>query len=125
MAKDVGADPFPAQGRPLPGGDGRVRAHAAFDGVSAQPPAGAGWEQRVLGLSAAFARPFAQHRLGGAGEGHGSLFAAFALTADVGSGAQAEVAAVEPDDLGDSQPGLGAEEDQRPVSSALPCGHGW
>jgi hypothetical protein len=39
------------------------------------------------------------------------LFAAFALTADVGSGAQADVAAVEPDDLGDSQPGLGADED--------------
>jgi hypothetical protein len=86
----------------LLGGNGRVRAHALFDGISAQPPAGAGWEQRVLGSSAAFTRPFAQHRLDGAGEGHGSLFAAFALTADVGSDAQADVAAVEPDDLGDS-----------------------
>jgi hypothetical protein len=111
VTKDVGADPFPVQGRSLPGGNGCVRAHAPFDGVSAQPPAGAGWEQRVLGSSAAFARPFAQHRLDGAGEGDGSLSAAFALTADVGSDAQADVAAVEPGDLGDSQPGLGGEED--------------
>jgi hypothetical protein len=40
----------------------------------------------------------------------------------MGTGAEGDIAAVEPGELGNPQPGLGAEEDQRPVPPSLPGG---
>ena len=96
-------------------------ADEAFDGVAAEPPAGAGREQRLVATPGAFGEPDAQHRLGGCGQRDGALFAAFAEAADVGAGAETDVAAVESDQLGDPQPGLDGERQQRAVAAAFPA----
>ena len=92
------------------------------DGVAAEPPSGAGREQRVVGSPGSFGQPGLQQRLDGAGEGHGALFASLAFAADVGAGAEGDVAAVQAGEFGDPQAGLDGQQHQGPVSSAFPPG---
>ena len=73
-------------------------------------------------LAGAFGHPDAQHRLGGRGERDGAVPAALAEAADVGAGAEADVAAVESGQLGDAQPGLRCQQQQGPVAAAFPPG---
>jgi hypothetical protein len=73
-----------------------VGGDAAFDGVVAEAPSGAGGEQRLAGVVAAFAEPGAQDGDGGRGERHAPLFAAFAGAAHVGGCGELEVVAGEP-----------------------------
>jgi hypothetical protein len=89
--------------RAAEGGNGGVLADQALDGVCAEAPSGAGGEQRLAGESGAFGHPDAQHRLGGRGERDGPVSAALAQAADAGAGAEGDVAAVEPGQLGDAQ----------------------
>ena len=102
------------------GGGGGVLADEAFHGVGAEAPPGAGREQRLVAEPGSFGQPDAQHREGGCGERDRSLSAAFALAADVGTGAEGDVAAVEPGQLGDPQPGLHGQQQQRAVAASLP-----
>src|SRR5258708_10331738 len=81
-----------------------VGADPQRDGIAAEPPSGAGREERVVGVSGSFAEPEPQERLGGAGERDGSLFSAFAFAADAGAGSECDVAAVQADEFGDSKP---------------------
>jgi hypothetical protein len=83
-----------------------VLVDEALDGVGAKAPSSAGGEQWLTGLSCAFGHPDPQHRLGGRGERDGPVLAALAQAADVGAGAEGDVVAVEPGQLGDAQPGL-------------------
>ena len=92
------------------------------DGVEAQPPSGAGGEQRLVAVAGAFGQPHAAGPLGGCGQRDGPLLAALAETADVGTGAEADVAAVEADQLGDPQPGLDGQQQQGTVPAAFPSG---
>ena len=50
------------------------------------------------------------------------MFAALAQAADAGAGAEGDVAAVEPGQLGDAQPGLRCYQQERPVAAAFPPG---
>jgi hypothetical protein len=72
------------------------------------------------GLTGSFAGPDPQDCFGGGGERDGAVPAALAQTVDVGASAEGQVATVEPDQLGDAQPGLDGGEQQRPVTSAFP-----
>ena len=92
------------------------------DGVAAEPPAGAGREQRVVGASGSFGQPGLQQRLDRAGERDGSLLASFAFAADVRAGAEGDVGAVQAGEFGDPQAGLDGEQHQDPVSSSFPAG---
>ncbi len=60
-----------------------------------------------------------EDRLGGAGQGNGTTLAAL-LTADAGAGPEGDVAAVEAGELRDTKPSLHGDEEQCPVSPALP-----
>ena len=52
-------------------------------------------EQRFVGVAGAFGEPDPQQRSTGCGERDGALFAAFAVAADVGAGAEGDVVAVQ------------------------------
>ena len=108
------------------GGDG-VLADEPFDGVGAEASSGAGREQWLVAEAGAFARSRRRRTaLGGCGERDRSVLAAFAVAADVGAGAEGDVAAVEPGELGDAQPGLDGERAAAPGRVDLPivCGSG-
>jgi hypothetical protein len=81
------------------GGGGGVGVHPLDDGVAAEPSSGLGAEQRVAGPSGPFGKPAAHDLDHRAGEGHGSVFAAFAFAGDVGAVAEGHVGAVEADQL--------------------------
>ena len=113
---------LPGQGRAsLRGGRG-VGADPQRDGVAAEPSAGPGGEQRVAGRPARSVSQPLHDACDRAGEGHGSLFAAFAFAGDVGAGAEGDVAAVQADEFGDPQPGLDGQQHQGSVASAFPAG---
>ena len=90
-------------------------------GIAAEPPSDAGGEQWLVAVSGTFAQPDLQDRFGFSGQGDGSVFAALALAPDAGAGSQGEIAAVESGELGDPQPGLDREQQQRPVASPFPA----
>jgi hypothetical protein len=50
------------------------------------------------------------------------VLAALAQAADAGAGAEGDVAAVEPGQLGDAEPGLRCYQQERPVAAAFPPG---
>jgi hypothetical protein len=73
-----------------------VPGEQVSDGVGAEPPAGAGGEQRVGGLAVAFAEPVREDPRGGPGQWGASLFASFAVASEVRAGAEGDIAAVHP-----------------------------
>ncbi len=93
-------------GRP---GGGQVAGEPVFDRVAAEPAAGAGREQRLVGVAGAFGEPAAQHLDGEPGQRGDAFFPALADAVHVWSGAEADVGAGEPDQFGDPQPGLRGE----------------
>ena len=56
---------FRPDGRASPGGGGGVLADEALHGVDAEPPSGAGGEQRLVATPGPFGEPDPEHRLGG------------------------------------------------------------
>jgi hypothetical protein len=93
-----------------------VGRDAALDGVAGQAPPGAGREQRILWQPGSFVEPDGEDCLGVFGERDRSLLAAFAFDADVRSGAEREVVAVDRDQLGDPQAGVERERERPPRS---------
>jgi hypothetical protein len=65
-------------------------------------------------------QPGGEHGLRRCGERDGAVLAAFALAADVCTGAEHDVGAGERDQLGDAQAGLEREHEHRPVTPAHP-----
>src|SRR5262249_10557650 len=61
-------------------------------------------------------------RDGAGGEWGDPVFAALAVAGDVRPGAEVDVADGEPGELGNAQPGLGGEQDQRVVAPPGPGG---
>jgi hypothetical protein len=105
MAQDVWVDLFAEQRwASLCGGRG-VGADPQRDGIAAEPPSGAGREERIAGVSGSFAEPEPQERLDGAGERDGSLFSSFAFAVDAGAGSECDVAAVQAGEFGDPKAG--------------------
>ena len=90
-------------------------------GVAAEPAAGAGRKQRVVGTAGALVEPGGEHGVGVGGERDGALLSAFALAADVRAGAEHDVAAVEADQLGDAQAGVDGEGEQGVVAAPFPA----
>src|SRR4051812_23367504 len=86
---------------------------AALDSITDQAPACAGREQRIVWQPSSFVEPDGENRLGVFAERDRALLAAFALDADVRSGPELDVGAVDRDQLGDPQAGV-----DRDVSSA-------
>src|SRR6188508_833561 len=76
------------QGRAALFGGNGVSRDTALDGVAGQAPSSAGGEQWVLGLALTLIEPDGENGLGVFGERHGALLAAFAVDAEVGSGAE-------------------------------------
>ena len=91
-----------------------------LDGVAAQPPAGSGREQRVGCVASAFGDPHREHGPCRCRERDGPVFSPFASDADVRAGVEHEIAAVDPDQLGDAQAGLDREHQHRAVAAAFP-----
>ena len=91
------------------------------DRVAAERSAAAGWEQRLVGLAGALVEPFAQHGDGLLGQRRGALFAALPEDLDVRAGAEVHVLAAQAGELGDAQPGLDREGQQRVVATADPA----
>jgi hypothetical protein len=60
----------------LCGGRG-VGADPQCDGIAAEPPSGAGREQRIVGMPGSFSEPDPQERLDGAGERDSALLSSF------------------------------------------------
>ena len=75
-------------------------ANQALHCVATEASTGAGREQRLVRLPGAFGQPNPEHGLGGRGQRNGAVFAAFAEAAEVRAGAEADVAAVQVDQLG-------------------------
>ena len=100
MAQHVGMELVGSDRWAPTGGGGGVLADEALHGIAAEASTGAGREQRLIRLSAEFGHPDAENGLGGRGERNGSVFAALAKTSDVGAGPEADVAAVQVDQLG-------------------------
>jgi hypothetical protein len=71
-----------------------MRGQPAFDRIAAQPPAGAGREQRVLRAAGPLVKPRGEHGLRRRGERHGAMLSALAFAADVRAGAEHDVGAV-------------------------------
>ena len=99
MSQHVRVHPFAEKRGAALGCRSGVDADATFDRVAGEAPAGAGGEQRVLGLPVTFLKPDGENRLGVFGEWDGSLLATFALDADVRSGAKRDVGRVDVDEL--------------------------
>jgi hypothetical protein len=105
----------------LGGGSDGVFVHEPLDGVGAEAAPGAGREQRFVGGAGSFAQPHAEDGFGGCRQRDGAVLAALAFAADVRAGAEADVAAVEAGQLGHAQSGLDGDQQQGPVTSALPA----
>jgi hypothetical protein len=110
------------QGRLCAGCCGGVPGEAPFDCVAAHRGSGTAREQGVSRLAGVLAEPAAEYFGGGRGERGYPLFAAFAGAGDVGSGAQECVGPGEGGELGDPQPGLDGERQQRVVAPPGPGG---
>ena len=82
----------------------------------------AGREQGIGRASGAFGQPDLDGGDGDRDQRRNPVLASLADAVDVGAGAELDVAAIEPDQLGGSQPGLGGEHDQRVVAAAGPSG---
>jgi len=72
-----------------------------FDRVSAQCLTAPGREEWRVGFAGAFADPRSQDVDGGCGQWRDPVFAAFAVAGDVWPNGEVDVAAAEPDQLGD------------------------
>ncbi len=70
-----------------------------LDRVAAEGAAGAGGQQRVVGVAGAFGDPGAQDRDGLFGQRGDALLAALAKAADVGADAELEVVAAKAGEL--------------------------
>ena len=97
-----------------------VSADAKRDGIAAEPPPGAGGEQRIGGEPVPLGQPGPQQGLGRAGEGNRALLAALTFAADIGSDANSDVAAVQACEFGDSQAGLDGQQHQGTVATSFP-----
>ena len=96
---------------------------ALRDRVGAESAAGAGREQRVVGLTGTFGEPGGEHWSHRRDERHRSLFSAFAVAAaNVGAGPERDVAAVQAGEFGDPQSGVDRERQQRAIAAAFPAG---
>ena len=103
-------------------GGGGVFGEAVLERVAAECSAGAGREQRVVGVPGALCEPGAQDRDGLLGQRRDPLLAALAQAVDVRAGAEVDVAALQCGQLGCAQPGLGGEQQHRVVAPAGPGG---
>ena len=110
------------QGRAFLRGGRRMGADPEGDGVAAEPPPGTGGKQRILRASGSLGQPDPQHDLDRTGERNRSLFASLAFAEDAGAGAQGDVTAVQPGELGDPQTGLNSKQQQHLISPTLPSG---
>ena len=99
VPQHVRVDSFAGQGGTPSSGGGGVGVNSLGDGVAAEPSAGPGAEQRVAGPPGPFGKPAADDLDHRAGEGDGSVFAAFAFAADVGAVAEGHIGAGEADQL--------------------------
>jgi hypothetical protein len=122
MPENVGVEALAAKRRASLYRSGSVCGDATLDGVAAQSPAGAGWEERVLWSTASLGKPGGQHRLTLQRQRHGALLATLALAPNVTANAEHDIAAVEPGDLGDSEASLGCEHEHRSVAATFPSG---
>jgi hypothetical protein len=82
----------------------------AFDGVPAEPPSGAGREERIAGVTTSFSHPDPQHGLNLGRQGDCPLLAPFSFAANVRASAENDIAAVEPHELRDAKAGLDGDE---------------
>ena len=78
--------------------------------------------QNSGGKSGSLGHPFSQQGLDRVGERGGSLLASLAFAADVRAGAEGDVAAAQPGELGYPKAGLDGQQDQHPIPSPLPPG---
>ena len=109
-----------ADRRAAVGGGLEVDREAVLDGVAAESGAGAGREQRLVGVAGALGQPCFEHGPGGRDERCSSCLSSFAGGVDVGAGAERDVLAVERDQFGDPQSCLDREREHRVVASAGP-----
>src|SRR6266540_1045603 len=86
-----------SEGRAMLFGALLVNGDAAFNGVVAEAPAGAGGEQRLVRVVSSLLLPGTQHGGGGGCQRNAPLLAALAGAAHVSSCPKLDVAAVEPD----------------------------
>jgi hypothetical protein len=91
-----GVSPLRRERRATFGGEVLVEGDARCDGVVAESAPGAGGKQRIVVKAATLSAPCAQDGDVGRGEWDATLLAALAVTADMGAGAQLDVAAAEP-----------------------------
>ena len=108
--------------------DGQVPAAALaclatseLDRVSAEGPALAGREERIVGQALALFEPLAQNRDGLGFQRDCALLASLAPSKDVGAGCEAHVADAQADQLGGPQPGLDRDQQERVVATAVPA----
>ena len=92
------------------------------NGVAVEASVPVAQEQRLAVIAPAFLQPCPEHGDGILPERGRPLPAALAADADMGSGSQLEVAAVEAGQLGHPEAGLDHQQEQRPVSPPLPGG---
>ena len=93
-----------------------------LDGVAAERPAATGAEQRVGAGAAALGDPGGEHGDGLGGERGAAFLAAFPAAVHVRPGAEAGVGDGEAGELGDPQPGLACQDQQRVVAAGVPGG---
>ena len=100
---------------------GSVPGDEPLNGVTGEPAAGLGGEQRPGGTGIELGEPGPHDLDGPAGERGCPVFPALAVAADVGPGPEVDVLPVQAGELGDPQPGLDGEQEQGPVASAVPA----
>jgi hypothetical protein len=111
----------------LAGGSG-VPGHQCRDCAAAESGAPAAGEQRVGGVTAALLQAYPEHGHRLPGYRRATVLPAFAAAADMGAGAQFDVAVAQAGQLGDPKAGLGCHLEQGVISPAGPvalvgCGH--
>ncbi len=122
VAHHVWMDSLAQQGGTSLGGGRGVGADPERNGIAAEPSSGPGREQRVVEMACSLGEPEPQQHLDALVEGDSALLASFAFAADVGSGAQGDVAAVQAGELRNPQPGLEGQQQHDPVSTSFPSG---
>ena len=85
VSEDMWMDFLAEQGSAFLCGGRGVGADPQSDGVAAEPPSGAGGEQRIAGVSGSFGQPESQQSLHRTGQWDRSLFAALAFAEDAGA----------------------------------------
>src|SRR3954451_7723788 len=101
MPQHVRGDGLAAQGRAALGGSCGVVGEAMLDRVAAERGAATGREQRGVWAGVLLVEPVLQGGGGAAGERGDPVLAAFAMAGDVRAGAEVQVVAGEPNQLGD------------------------